>query len=1295
LLVDGTTIYAAATKNGVYFSSTSADNFTALAKGSLNTSNDFSVMEKVGNVLFLATLGKGLWKTDVTAHAWTQLGANKTNIYALKKDNVNGTDRLYVGVRTTGGFFYSVAPFTTLTQKTGSPNNIYSIAAAGGQLFVGTSDNGFYSVAVDNTDASIYNFTAQNTGIASNNRTNSIAVIGTTLYQGTQGRKLWKSSTTLPLSWTLCDFNITGVIPMLATDGTNLFAATVRGLKKTTNGGTSFTTIFSKETFRNWVKQITGKAGKLYARTDEGYYVSNSGNGGDWVPLGTGLDNSQTSYLTVGNSGTWAVSNSMIWKLNGANWEVKNQDFANDFFDMDKCNFQNVYEFNDGVNDVVIAGGWSNSAIFKSTDGGGTWATYDIATLTAGSTGLYFNSTTDQSQKIIFYEFAASKKYPGLIMATHKNRTQFSYDAGANWTWRLGNYKLNTGTSNIRSVLFRQYQGQEYFFMVTDITSGGLWSMANSVVDGTTNTGSVWTDLSASSGGESRNICEYSENLMFWRSGNPQVIRKSEDNGVTSEVFDTGLPRANASSLIYNNVVGQYMYASLNNDANVTVYRYDLSVTPAFVSSYPSISAFGVMSANILAKSTIPGKFYYVVLNPAAPAPNKDQIVAGKDGNGNAAIKFGASSVVLGNTDANVFLGSLLSGTTYKIYVVAKSEVVTFSDVVALDLTTLAQNADLVFSTEGNGTTNPATTVTYPAGTVVPVTATPNAGNRFAYWVIDNVTVSNASTNVTVVVTGSTAKAVFFETVQITTKQIGNGTIKTPTISPLTVDKGKKVKWDEVSVTGWRFDRWTIESSCLGYSEDVSVSIVRTALCDVTVTAVFKEQANISISAIGSGTVSPNTTFDVGKLITIYATPATDQKVLKWSVNGSETVTTATSFQFTVVSGANNVIVNFVPSTAQVANITISKVGNGTTVPASTSSYAVGSPVTVTATPNAGNRFAYWVIDNVTVSNASTDVTVTLGGNTAHAVFFETATINISAVGNGVVSPNATFDVGTLVEIYATPDPSFVVLKWTVNGSETITAATSFQYTVVSGANNVIVNFVSSTAQVANITISKLGNGTTVPAASTTDVVGSKITVTATPNVGNRFAYWVIDNVTVSNASTDVTITVGGNTAKAVFFETATINISAVGNGVVSPNATFDVGTLVEVYATADLNNKVQKWSVNGSETITAATAFQFTVVSGANNVVVTFQSTVSMTENMISNLSIYPNPTNGMLFVKNEGNLKSITLYDLAGKAISVKQVEGKQLIEINASKFQKGVYMLRITDNKGNVANHKFVKE
>ena len=1006
LLVDGTTIYAAATKNGVYFSSTSADNFTALAKGSLNTSNDFSVMEKVGNVLFLATLGKGLWKTDVTAHAWTQLGANNTNIYALKKDNVNGTDRLYVGVRTTGGFFYSVAPFTTFTQKAGSPNNIYAIAADGGQLFVGTSDNGFYSVAFDNTDASIYNFTAQNTGMIATNRSNTIAIIGSTIYQGTQGRRMWKSSTTLPLSWTSCSYtNMPAVVPMIAVDGTTMYVATNRGLRKSTDAGVTFTTVFNKETFRNWVTDIKEKNGKLYARADMGYYVSNSGNGGDWAALGVGLEHSATSNISVGNSGIYAAANSLVWKLNGANWEVKNQDFANDFFDMDKCNFQRVLEFNDGVNDVLIAGGWSNSAIFKSTDGGGTWATYDIATLTAGSTGLYFNSTTDQSQKIIFNEFAASKKYPGLIMATHKNRTQFSYDAGANWTWRLGNYKLNTGTSNIRSVLFRQYQGQEYFFMVTDITFGGAWSMANSVVDGTTNTGSVWTDLSASSGGESRNICEYSENLMFWRSGNPQVIRKSEDNGVTSENFDTGLPRATANSLIYNTVVGQYMYASLNNDANVTVYRYDLSVTPAIVGGYPQISGFGITTANIIAQATLPSKFYYVVVNPAAPVPTRDQIIAGTDGAGNPSVKTGVSAVVLHNTNANMYVTGLTVNTAYKVYVVAKSEVGTYSSVQSVDLQTANQQFNLTVKKNGMGNTTPDLGATaFNGGTTTGVSAT--------------------------------------------------------------------------STFGWKFDNWTITG--MGTVTTTTASIVMNS--DITATANFSQlSVNITLSIIGDGNTSK---------------------------------------------------------------------------PQGVSTVVMGSVNSITATPNSGSVFGSWIGYDA-INGQWSDVSVTLTGITLYDV--------------------------------------------------TITA-----------------------------------------------VFLKQVTLTTT----------------MSGASTGA-------------------NVSTLGT------STFTEYQDVTITATPGANTRVQKWIVDGTPYLITTNVFSITLGNINSTLEVVFETASKIAENMISNLSIYPNPTNGMLFVKNEGNLKSITLYDLAGKAISVKQVEGKQLIEINASKFQKGVYMLRITDNKGNVANHKFVKE
>ncbi len=68
--------------------------------------------------------------------------------------------------------------------------------------------------------------------------------------------------------------------------------------------------------------------------------------------------------------------------------------------------------------------------------------------------------------------------------------------------------------------------------------------------------------------------------------------------------------------------------------------------------------------------------------------------------------------------------------------------------------------------------------------------------------------------------------------------------------------------------------------------------------------------------------------------------------------------------------------------------------------------------------------------------------------------------------------------------------------------------------------------------------------------------------------------------------------------------------------------------------------------------------------------------------------ISIFPNPSNGM-FVMEVDEIYNLEITDLSGKRIlSQKLINSKNTIELN----QKGIFLLRLTNNKGTI-NHKII--
>ncbi|MFV0539666.1 MAG: T9SS type A sorting domain-containing protein [Aestuariibaculum sp.] len=86
---------------------------------------------------------------------------------------------------------------------------------------------------------------------------------------------------------------------------------------------------------------------------------------------------------------------------------------------------------------------------------------------------------------------------------------------------------------------------------------------------------------------------------------------------------------------------------------------------------------------------------------------------------------------------------------------------------------------------------------------------------------------------------------------------------------------------------------------------------------------------------------------------------------------------------------------------------------------------------------------------------------------------------------------------------------------------------------------------------------------------------------------------------------------------------------------------------------------------------------------------------TVTAHDLKIEGLSIYPNPIvkgQTYVYIKSNKNLsKSIEIFDILGKRISIQVLKGK---ELNISSLKKGVYILKITENKVSETRKLVVK-
>jgi hypothetical protein len=87
----------------------------------------------------------------------------------------------------------------------------------------------------------------------------------------------------------------------------------------------------------------------------------------------------------------------------------------------------------------------------------------------------------------------------------------------------------------------------------------------------------------------------------------------------------------------------------------------------------------------------------------------------------------------------------------------------------------------------------------------------------------------------------------------------------------------------------------------------------------------------------------------------------------------------------------------------------------------------------------------------------------------------------------------------------------------------------------------------------------------------------------------------------------------------------------------------------------------------------------------------------LSTPENQISQLQIFPNPTENTLNLKlSNQSIQEIIVFDLQGRIIFLEHSDGtSHNTQIDVSNFSKGIYVVQVTSSQGIVSSSKFVKK
>jgi DNA-binding beta-propeller fold protein YncE len=236
----------------------------------------------------------------------------------------------------------------------------------------------------------------------------------------------------------------------------------------------------------------------------------------------------------------------------------------------------------------------------------------------------------------------------------------------------------------------------------------------------------------------------------------------------------------------------------------------------------------------------------------------------------------------------------------------------------------------------------------------------------------------------------------------------------------------------------------------------------------------------------GSGTITGDGSFAANSTVILTATPDANSTFTGWSP-------TPCNFSFIMPANALTCTATFA---LKQFDLTVSKIGNGTVNGGGT--YAVGSTVTLTATPDAGYKFIGW--NPLTCKDS---FAMPANALTCTATFEklppEQFTLTVNKVGNGTVNGGGTYAVGATVNLTATPDAGYKFIGWNPS-----TCKDSFA--MPASALTCTATFEKLPPEQFTLTVNKVGNGTVNSGG--TYAVGSTVTLTATPDANSTFTGW-------------------------------------------------------------------------------------------------------------------------------------------------------------------------------------------
>lgn len=510
-----------------------------------------------------------------------------------------------------------------------------------------------------------------------------------------------------------------------------------------------------------------------------------------------------------------------------------------------------------------------------------------------------------------------------------------------------------------------------------------------------------------------------------------------------------------------------------------------------------------------------------------------------------------------------------------------------------------------------------------------------------------------------------------------------------PATAGTTEGDGEFIAGVEVQVTataneGYEFENWTIGETVVSTDNPFTYTTTEE---DVTIVANYSAiDYNVTVTILpeNSGTVTGDGAYNIGEDVTLTAEAAEGYEFVSWSIDGGDAITD-NPYEFEMPAAHVEVVANF-----QAIEYELTLSANPVTAGSvnGAGAYVAGAVVEVSAVANDGFNFVNWTKDGEEVSDEATFNYTMPMENAALVANFEADEFVVSVVINpeegGTVSGAGAYSYVSLVTLEATPAEGYEFVSWEVDGEVESTETT---YMFVMPAENVTV-----TANFAMIDYTVTLNvdpaqGGEVEGDGTYNL-GDEVTVIATPAEGYLFVNWTDAEGEVSENETYTFTMPSSNVVLTANFEeiiipkfTLSLEISPANAGTVSGGGEYEEGEDVTVSTTAVNENFVFLGWTNGTDTISNDAQFVFTMIDEDVTLVAHYRDHTSISENDMSGIQIYPNPSLGIFNVVVD-KAYDMEIVDMTGRRVSYQNViEGTNAVDIQH--VQTGIYFVRLISN------------